>query len=349
MAKSASQLFKEKIDPSQIGNPQLRQQLERLYAQNYKDQLAEVNANFQAGLDMGLTQAEAATTWVSGGSSQYVIKEGDNLSTIAKNTGSTPDAILTANPDMKTPQTGMVVNAPASTPTQPQYLGQGLSIGGTPSNAALGSTTTNPQGVNRYAAANPAQLQAYGAAIGNAPNNTQVNLGNQGRNVMGGAVNSANPFLPTAPGAGRNVTGGWNPEGTGGNAPYTPAAQSPYTPGTAPVTATISTQQESRQAQNIRQRTTQRGLVQIMDRINSPDYTPTERELNVLLHYKLINPASPQANGGLGGNYSYGSMRRRGGSGGGGGNSGGRNYANSQNEPAFSSGGGMRGLINWRI
>src|SRR5574341_137742 len=147
MAKSAQQLFRERVDPSQIGNPRLRQQVIRLQRENYQQQLAQVQSNFQAGLAQGLTPAQAATTWVSGGpGGQYTVKDGDTLPDIAKRNNTTVPDILNANPDMTAPKTGMVINAPRSRPATNR-----------PSNQATAGAP-----FNRYAAATPAQMQAYG-------------------------------------------------------------------------------------------------------------------------------------------------------------------------------------------
>src|SRR5574341_1325543 len=138
MAKSAQQLFRERVDPSQIGNPRLRQQVIRLQRENYQQQLAQVQSNFQAGLAQGLTPAQAATTWVSGGpGGQYNVKDGDTLPDIAKRNNTTVPDILNANPDMTAPKTGMVINAPRSRPATNR-----------PSNQATAGAP-----FNRYAAA----------------------------------------------------------------------------------------------------------------------------------------------------------------------------------------------------
>src|SRR4030095_3885856 len=149
MPKSAYQLMREGVAPKQIGNPHLRQQVMALQKQNYYQQLQQVNQNYQAGLEQGLTPGQAATTWVlpNGPNAQYTIKDGDNLSTMAKNPGTTKADILKSNPEMRVPQTGMVINAPkTAAPGSESWRVQ--NIGGMPSNAAQGSLTTNPQGLS---------------------------------------------------------------------------------------------------------------------------------------------------------------------------------------------------------
>jgi hypothetical protein len=84
-------------------------------------------------------------------------------------------------------------------------------------------------------------------------------------------------------------------------------------------------------------------------------YTPTNTEILWMRNLGLLRAAtqSPLTSGG-GGGYGSGG-RGRGGRGGGGGGkapkapSGGTDYAKAEREPAFGSGGGFRGLINWRI
>jgi LysM repeat protein len=369
MPKSAYQLFKEGKDPSQIGNPHLRQQVMRLQQQNYQAQVNQVNANFQAGLDQGLTQAEAATTWVlpTGGNKQYTVKDGDTLPDIAKNTNSTVPDILNANPDMRAPQTGMVIKTPAfQAPTATGGGGVGL-----PSNAALGGTTPNPQGFNRYAAATPAQLNAYGtggAIINNqpAPNQFLEGRGNQAKSALAqsmqplgdwwrGVAASANDdavarrmLKITNPTLYKQRYGNMDPNATpvqGQGAVPTGTPSSTNTPslvGGLPGAAGISRQNLTASA------------LRLMDKVSNPDYTPTPAEMQALLRHRLLKPNAPQANGGMNGNYSYGAMQnRKRGYGGGGRGGGGTQYAQryntDNNEPAFSGGGGFRGLVNWRI
>lgn len=370
MAKSAEQLFKEKIDPSQIGNPQLRQQLRRLYQQNYAEQLAEVNANYQAwrasntdaqgnvapisdyfsevnagvqaGLDAGLTRPQA----VGRANSQYTVRDGDNLNTIANANNTTPDAILSANPDMTAPATGMVIN----TPLPAAYLqsersstpGGGL---GLPSNAANNGANTNPTGFNPYAGATPAQLQAWGTGIGNARNATPVNL-SRPSNPWTGPSTSSTAWTGAQP----NNTA-WT--GAPSSAPTTTSQPfgAPGTPATTAHTqpAVLSGTFASNTAANIRRNTTQRGVNNLIERVADPDYTPSEREMQVLLHYQLARPSQPAANGGIYGNYSFGSVAARRFAGGGGGGGRAPGGGGQGRPPAFSQGGGFRGLVNWRI
>jgi hypothetical protein len=80
-----------------------------------------------------------------------------------------------------------------------------------------------------------------------------------------------------------------------------------------------------------------------MKQINSPTYVPNSMALAVLERAGMIVKDQPQNAGGSGG---YG--RRRGGGGGRGGGSAPR-MASEPRMPAFSSGSGNMGLINWRI
>lgn len=363
MAKSAMQLFKEGARPQDIGNPQIRQELRRLQQQNYQAQLQQVNANFQAALDQGLTAGQAATTWVlpTGGNSNYTVKDGDTLPAIAAATGSTPTDILNANPDMRAPQTGMVLNAPPSsnyfnsekglnTPASPPLPGteawRTQNVGGLPSNGPLGRTSTNRQGRNGFEGTNQSlanqRMNQY-ADVANTLSNSFQGLNALRQNQMGAPLNGQTATQQF--GGLRNLAGqgldalrtsqmGQTPQPT--QNPMAPAAVNPHKTSYAP-----------------------RGnIVTLLDSITAQvgpnGRLPTDFELKQLVAHGRIRPAKQRATGGGGGGYSsYSSARGRGGGGGGGGGrivSGGQpRYNTDDNLPAFSNGGGMRGLVNWRI
>src|SRR5688500_9287652 len=87
----------------------------------------------------------------------HTVTDTDTVESIAETYGADPTNVLKINPDVKNLQTGMVINLPSPTSWQGSAftIGGGTlpkpsPIGGLPSNAALGSTTTNPQGSNPY-------------------------------------------------------------------------------------------------------------------------------------------------------------------------------------------------------
>jgi hypothetical protein len=82
-----------------------------------------------------------------------------------------------------------------------------------------------------------------------------------------------------------------------------------------------------------------------MKQINSPTYTPNSMALAVLERAGMIVKDKPLASGGGGG---YGYSRRRGGGGGGRGGGSAPRVA-AERMPAFSSGSGNMGLVNWRL
>ena len=328
MAKSAYDLFKEKVDPSEIGNPQLRQQLRSMYEENYQEQLNQVNANYQEWRAENENVPISEYFAQARGQKEYVVKDGDTLTDISKNTGAPEKDILNTNPDMKAPQTGMVLNVPA--PGSEAWRVQNA-YGGLPSNAALGATTTNPMGAN-YAAASNAQLQTYGAALGGA----------QEQFKAGGTLTG---FAPKPSGYGYT-----SPQGGGYN-PFAPAVAAGSIAGGVPSPATAGAPQPSviapnapgfnrrEKPQSYRPDVQARSTQALIQKVSDKNYTPTDVELQVLTNLGLLRRASPQANGGMYGNYSYSSFRRRGYGGGG----------RQSRAPAFSSGGGFRGLVNWRI
>lgn len=358
MPKSAYDLFKEGVDPKQIGNPQLRQQLMRLQQNNYRAQLEQVNANYQAGLAQGLTPGQAATTWVlpNGKNSQYTIKDGDTLPTIAQNAGTTEADILAANPDMKSPQTGMIINTPVqSSPpapgseawrvqnavqpyrpaNAPTYIG-GVGI---PSNAAQGITgealSTYREGMQAQALSNRNRSLQTNLTQGTPdftmaepPSAPRLALNNPLQSLFGPQYGQGSPLSPQTP--------------TQPQAPKTPTGPRAYAPRGNTVTL----------------------LDSITSQIGPDGRVPTQWELNQLISHGRVRPTQQRAAGGGGqfsigeafpqGNPNYNAWKRgyiKKGGGGRGGNGGGvqPRYTQERSQPAFSSGAGFGGLVNWRI
>jgi LysM repeat protein len=256
--------------------------------------------------------------------SQQVVTDTDTLESLASSAGVDPTNILDANPELKNLQTGQVINVPR--PGSPEWRDRGGI--GLPSNAALGSTTNNPQGVSMWAGTTPGYNQQQ------RPNTWQSNQTN---------IASGNPFAnsqyrpPVATGS------VYVPPGLS-QQQRTQVPQSPQTPTTPPrpTVAQPPTGLPSTYPGGFR-----RWAGEEMAQINSPGYTPNAMTLKVLETAGLIQKSTPAPSFG-GGGFS----RRRGGGGGGGGRQPrlpGVAPTPQERLPAFSSGGGFNGLVNWRI
>jgi LysM domain-containing protein len=86
--------------------------------ENYKQQVQQVNELYRQKLAQGMTPAQAATSQgfnPAGGAAptQYTIRDGQSLDQIASAHNIQVSDLLDANPEMKTPQTGMVLNVPS--------------------------------------------------------------------------------------------------------------------------------------------------------------------------------------------------------------------------------------------
>jgi len=323
---------------------------------NYRAQLDQVNQNYRAGLEQGLTPGQAATTWVlpNGKNKQYTVKDGDDLTKIATATGTSEADILAANPDMSAPQTGMVLNTPpppaapgseawrvqntvppppvtnyvggvaataAPTANQMDIYRQGKQaealrnrgLGGLPSNAAFGANTTNPQGNNPTVIPGP-----HNVDFANSPFM-------QGLQALKNGVQAA---------AGVNMF-----EALKGGGVTPPSVVKP--PPTYKKTSYAPRE----------------NLVTLLDSITSQTgptgRLPTDFELKLLINSARVKPVESNVSpgGGFGGGGYFGGYRRRGGYGGGGygGYRGGGGYSQKKRAPAFSSGAGFGGLVNWRI
>lgn len=116
MAKSVEQLWRERTDLKDIGNPQLRRALRQRYEQERQGAINQYNAWAADNTDESGNVAPIADYFSEFGaaSQQYTVKDGDNLSTIAGANNTTVPDLLKQNPDVKKLQTGMVINTPGS-------------------------------------------------------------------------------------------------------------------------------------------------------------------------------------------------------------------------------------------
>lgn len=375
MPQSAYQLFKDKVDPKQIGNPKLRQALMRMYDQNYRQQLEQVNANYQAALAQGMTPGQAATTWVlpNGPNAKYTVKDGQTLPDVAKAAGTTPADIVNANPQMSSPQTGMVLNIP-----KPDFTGvsglngtqyglnrPGMNTGTQQYSTPAGPNPFAPPNVPNAGRANRptppgAQTQQPAGGMGLPQNAAQgaTTTNPQGTNPLANAYNS---FL--------NFTGvkNYNPNGSptpaeqmiNPNAGKPPTGFTPITgatpPSTGPNTASVSPMP------NIPPSNLSPIFAQKLQTGNlNPD------ELKYAIYKGWVAPANRPQTQTFGSGIAFPkgnpnnkfwnsnrgkSSKSPAGRGGGGGNGGGvqPRYTQQNNTPAFSSGAGFGGLVNWRV
>ena len=324
---------------------QQKQQVNRLYAQK---------------LAQGLSPAQAATN------STAIVADGQSLDSLAAQNGTDVPSLLAANPDMTAPKTGMVLNLPRPgfaagpqigggafnpnpTPGSEQWRAQGYG-GGLPSNAALGGATTNPQGNNAFqpgAQVNVWQGVTPGYNQQLAPNNNSL------------ASDRTNQFAqyqyqpPTAaaktpyPLYAQNIGKVPNIIGQG---PYPPYAQSvaAVQQGQGQISVPALKTQGTAFAPTFRTKDDYLPT-ELSARVRLLGMTPSPDQLAYLEKYGMITKTPQPAYAGGGG---FG--RRRGGGGrgrGGGGKTpkGGGGGSYEPRLPAFSSGAGFNGLVNWRI
>lgn len=317
-------------------------------AKSRRREMAAINANYRAARGQGLSAQEAYSTWVLGGPPKnYTVKDGDTLATIAGQTGTTVPNILDANPELKNIRPGLVMNLPNI-----QDIAASHNIGGLPSNAALGGTTTNPLGVNprdQQSIAGTADYQAGMLAYSNAISQQSVRRGGENPSPFS-SLGVENPFAKYE----------YKPPRQG-NQPYRPVggprpqeaqfAQQPKALSGAPLNA--QQPQQPQYPQYPKRKTTsapRENMVTLLDSITSQTgptgRIPTDFELKLLLEHGRIKPVQQQNTSMYYGGGSFSGRRRKKG---GGGNGGGGNGYYSDTEPKFSSSGGFRGLVNWRI
>lgn len=360
-----------------------RQREKAQRAQQLRQDYREVQALYQAKLAQGMSQAQAATSQVGDYElaqslginvpKNYTVKAGDTIATISQNTGVNPQDILAANPDVTQIQTGMVLQTPpkktagfggsSGYPTLPQgqpanpvTSAQGaLNLGSVKNNQTWLFQQHNNQNV--MSASIPVTSQRPlrpGQREANALTPSQTHyiapvFGNQQ-----GGVNPLQPNVPSLVGNQQSsVNPLYGPPKPSTVAQQTPLAQTNYR-------SLPSHQTESRYVEDLFTRT-QMG------------YTPNQGEMNYLIATRRVSPTKA-----TGGNYFSADGRYR--VGGGRGHAGGfglpsyligsghagdyavgapiKNIKNTptkpvafqnNNLPAFSSGAGFGGLVNWRI
>jgi hypothetical protein len=286
------------------------------------------------------------------GQPQVTVKDGDTIETIAEATGGSPVDILAANPELKYVRTGMVLNTPSAPRDNRFAMKNEQSVGGLPSNAALGGTTTNPGGLSATTSGSAGtvnyqqnfmntQRSGFGVPLTNATANQPRSLfsGGGSQYVPGGLSQSQRAGVPINPSTPRSTTP--LALSSAGSAGTPPTYSGTYVRGTdgLPMTYPNGFQRWAREE---------------MAQINSPTYTPNSMAIAVLERAGFIRKTSPTSGFGGSGGGGYGRRGGRGGGGGGGGFAsaprlGSGKASQPERLPAFASGGGFRGLVNWRI
>jgi hypothetical protein len=269
----------------------------------------------------------------------YTVTDTDTIDSIAQANGVNPVDVLKQNPDVKNLQTGMVINVPnwqgSAFAIGGGTLPKPSPIGGLPSNAALGSTTTNPQGSNPYGPVTPpgykpqtnqTWIQKAASMAGNnqttpAPVSYQGSVAATAQAVGSGFNQYMNALTNRPPQPQGNTT-------TNQDRPVT-------NPTTPPAGFYMSQYQYF--SRNLFHN-------QLRTKVETKGYMPTPGEVQILEKMGFIKK---DPSGG-GGGYSWSKGR---GGGGGGRRSGGygRGGGGVSRQPAFSSGNGTFGLVNWRI
>jgi len=114
--EKAARLMAKGVDPREVGNPQVRNIMRNQMRENYKLQVAQATALNPSGLPQNLpTQPVAPREFNPTGLPQprqtnYTVKDGDNLNTIAQQFSMNPNQVLDNNPQVQNLQTGMVIN-----------------------------------------------------------------------------------------------------------------------------------------------------------------------------------------------------------------------------------------------
>lgn len=110
--EKAQRLMSKGVDPQDVGNPKVRQIMKNYYRENYRQQVAQATALNPSGLPENMSAAapQSFNPLGQGRPQNYTWQDGDTLNTVASQFNTTPNELLDANPDMRTPQTGMVIN-----------------------------------------------------------------------------------------------------------------------------------------------------------------------------------------------------------------------------------------------
>lgn len=352
----------------------------RAQKRNLFQQKQQVNRLYAQRRSQGMTPAQAATT-------PYTVTDTDTLETIASANGVNPVDVLSANPDMKKLQTGMVINV-GSPLTQGKdvdgagFLGTQKSVYGgmgLPSNAQFGYLMNN-RGENPYDAMRgrgnqPSYLQTlernqamqqqtvrnalttenpYQGYGPNAPrgeqrqyplykNNTVAPNASQRYPLYANSNPAPTPLYPIYAQNAMDMQQNRPTPNTTVNRPQIPTAPPGASTPVVPTSPASSISTDQARAAEWRQWTMNQ-----MSLINAKGstYVPSPVVMKYLSDRGLITQDTSQnIGGGFGGNR-WRSGGRGGGGGGGGRRGGGGGVPRA---PAFSTGNGFGGLVNWRI
>src|SRR5688572_12806103 len=100
IAEKAARLARRGVKPEDVGNPQVRRYMENQNREQYKAQVAQVQALYEQKLAQGYTPAQAATSQSAGYQPvqipfntqprNYTVSDGDTLTSIASQFGASP-------------------------------------------------------------------------------------------------------------------------------------------------------------------------------------------------------------------------------------------------------------------
>ena len=269
---------------------------------------------------------------------QTTVEDGQTLDQIAQANNTTVPDLLAANPDMTTPKTGMVLNLGAPGAYRPAYdpsarLGAEYGPGTTPSSSV--SVTTNPTGWagNRgYAPTTQSTIPTLGQS-----STLGFNPIPQAK-PLGSLQNAFNSVVQQAPRIINKVAA---------ISPLAAISEMVNGPIVNPqvATATTGTPQANASTPSLAKQQKQAKddflPLEYLSLMQSPAYEPTEAQVKYLEKMGYIQKNTPPVP-----SYSIGRYKRRGG---GGGRSGRPTSSAAPRAPAFSSGAGFGGLVNWRL
>lgn len=335
---------------------------------NMQAQMEQVNALFQMKLAEGMSPAQAVLSQPGDEDRKrringtYTVKSGDDLNKISGETGVNPQDLLAQNPDVSQIQTGMVLQYQQPL-GPPKPAGYGTSVQNTPANpvtAQFGGLTPNVQGSEAWRIAQQnsgsmsyaSQPKTYGP-----PKPAGYNGNNQpANNPFANVGQNNNAFSNFGQTSGLLTQGGqpgalpgseaWRVQNAqnAGASPNKPVSSGGYVNGQNPYNGLGLDYQQQLVAERFMQQIKGQGLIPTNDltrflEINGyirPVTQPTTQSQNWGNNGKRL--ANPRKGGGGGGGSSIGGAGRTVNTGG---------YQTSV--PAFSGGGGLRPLINWRI
>lgn len=317
----------------------------------YEDAVAEFWATPTAAQPGNVPPAVATTPPVYGPPKPpYVVKDGDTVETVASNFGTTTTNLLNSNPDVTAIVPGLVLNPPkVQGPPKPPGYGQG---------PAQGSEAWRVAQQNSGSMSYAANSQPFGPPkpAGYQGNNTPNPFSVQNNNAFSNYGQTSGPLSNNGQPGAQPGSEAWRTQ----NANTAGASQANNTPawlqtngyvnGQNPYNRYDATYEKDLVLEKFMQQAMQAQTVM------GAGYFPDANIAKFLEQNGYIRPTKAAQPVPAYATYSkqLSEAKRRGGGGGGGGGvsaprNGSANNYNNDGMPAFSGGGGMRGLVNWRL